>query len=95
MHVKSGSHPRKRGRRAEAANSRVTGRMSSRRSVCCGVLEDIIARIVAVARPDRVILFGSAARGTMGPNSDVDLLVIKARPIRPRQSALGHLPKPV
>jgi predicted nucleotidyltransferase len=31
-----------------------------------------------VARPERIILFGSAARGEMGPNSDVDLLVIKS-----------------
>jgi uncharacterized protein len=41
------------------------------------VLDDILRRIVAVARPERIILFGSAARGRMGPNSDVDLLVIK------------------
>lgn len=34
-------------------------------------------RIVEVARPDRIILFGSAARGTAGPDSDLDLLVIK------------------
>ena len=37
----------------------------------------IIRRIVEVAKPDRIILFGSAARGRMGPNSDVDLLAIK------------------
>jgi predicted nucleotidyltransferase len=41
------------------------------------VLDEIIRRIVKVAEPERIILFGSAARGTMGPNSDVDLLVIK------------------
>ena len=40
-------------------------------------LDDIIQRIVAVAQPDKIILFGSAARGDMGPNSDVDLLVVK------------------
>ena len=40
-------------------------------------LEDIVQRIVAVAQPDKIILFGSAARGDMGPNSDVDLLVVK------------------
>jgi predicted nucleotidyltransferase len=43
-----------------------------------GVLADIVARVVKVARPDKIILFGSAARGQMGPNSDVDLLVVKA-----------------
>ena len=40
-------------------------------------LDQIIDRIVAVAQPDKIILFGSAARGEMGPNSDVDLLVVK------------------
>jgi predicted nucleotidyltransferase len=41
-------------------------------------LDDIIRRIVEVAHPEKIILFGSAARGEMGPNSDVDLLVIKS-----------------
>ena len=40
-------------------------------------LDDIVRRIVAVARPERIILFGSAARGEMGPHSDVDLLIVK------------------
>jgi predicted nucleotidyltransferase len=42
------------------------------------ILDEIIQRVVAVARPERIILFGSAARKTMGPNSDVDLLVVKS-----------------
>lgn len=40
-------------------------------------LDEIVRRIVEVAEPERIILFGSAARGDMGPNSDVDLLVVK------------------
>jgi len=40
-------------------------------------LQEIIRRIVQVAAPEKIILFGSAARGEMGPNSDVDLLVVK------------------
>lgn len=40
-------------------------------------LQDIVDRIVEVADPDRIILFGSAARGEMDENSDVDLLVVK------------------
>ena len=40
-------------------------------------LDAIVQRVVEVARPERVILFGSAARGDMGPHSDVDLLVVK------------------
>ena len=41
------------------------------------ILADIVRRIVEAARPDKIIMFGSAARGEMGPNSDIDLLVIK------------------
>jgi predicted nucleotidyltransferase len=33
-------------------------------------------KIVDTVQPRRVILFGSAARGQMGPYSDVDLLVV-------------------
>ena len=40
-------------------------------------LDDVIARIVKVAQPDRIILFGSAVRGTATADSDLDLLVIK------------------
>ena len=42
------------------------------------VLDDIVRRVVEAARPLQILLFGSAARGTMGPNSDVDLLVVKS-----------------
>jgi predicted nucleotidyltransferase len=41
------------------------------------ILADIVRRIVAAAKPEKILLFGSAARGEMGPNSDYDLLVIK------------------
>ncbi len=40
-------------------------------------LDDIVRRIVEVARPEKIILFGSAARDDMGPHSDIDLLIIK------------------
>jgi predicted nucleotidyltransferase len=41
-------------------------------------LQEIIRRVVEVAHPERIILFGSAARGDMDSNSDVDLLIIKS-----------------
>ena len=41
------------------------------------ILADVIRRVVEAAQPDQIIVFGSAARGDMGPNSDLDLLVIK------------------
>ena len=31
-------------------------------------------------RPEKIILFGSAARGEMGPDSDVDLFIVKDDP---------------
>lgn len=40
-------------------------------------LDDVVGRIVEVAEPERIILFGSAARGDAGHDSDIDLLVIK------------------
>lgn len=42
------------------------------------ILQEIVRRIVEVAKPEKIILFGSAARGEMGPNSDLDFLVIKS-----------------
>jgi predicted nucleotidyltransferase len=36
----------------------------------------MVRRIVAMFNPERVILFGSHARGDAGPDSDVDLLVV-------------------
>ena len=41
-------------------------------------LQQLVDRVVLAARPERIILFGSAARGTMTPQSDIDLLVIKS-----------------
>lgn len=39
-------------------------------------LDDVVRRVVEAANPHKIILFGSAARGQMGPDSDLDLLVI-------------------
>ena len=52
--------------------------MAETGAVAQDVLDEIIRRIVKVCQPEKIILFGSAARGSMGRNSDVDLLVIKA-----------------
>jgi predicted nucleotidyltransferase len=59
-----------------AEGSKKHGRRN-RRKLPPAVLADIVRRIVEVARPRQIVLFGSAARGAMGPNSDVDLLVVK------------------
>jgi predicted nucleotidyltransferase len=41
------------------------------------ILHELAERIVRVADPERVILFGSKARGTSRPDSDYDFLVVK------------------
>ena len=40
-------------------------------------LDEIVRRVVEVAQPERIVLFGSAARGDMTRHSDVDLLIVK------------------
>jgi len=42
-------------------------------------LQEIVQRIVAVAQPSRVIVFGSYGRGDADADSDLDLIVIKPR----------------
>jgi predicted nucleotidyltransferase len=44
------------------------------------LMDEIVRRVLAVARPERIILFGSAAAGGMTPDSDIDLLVLEADP---------------
>ncbi len=39
-------------------------------------LDEIVRRIVEAVDPEKIILFGSAARGEAGPHSDLDLLVV-------------------
>lgn len=40
------------------------------------LLDDVVRRIVERVHPTRIVLFGSAARGALGPHSDLDLLVV-------------------
>lgn len=56
----------------------VERRESKTTAVSSEVLAEVVRRIVEAAKPDKIILFGSAVRGEMGPNSDLDLLVIKS-----------------
>ena len=40
------------------------------------VIGQIVRIIVESLDPDQIVLFGSRARGTAGPHSDVDLLIV-------------------
>ena len=42
------------------------------------LLDELVKRTVEAVNPLQIILFGSAARGAMGPHSDLDLLVVVA-----------------
>ena len=57
-----------------------------RRTVSDDVLQDVVRRIVEVAAPEKIILFGSAARGEMTRDSDLDFLVV-AVTAHPRETA--------
>ena len=65
------------------------------------LLAEIVARILTVARPDRIILFGSAITGEMTKDSDIDLLIVEPTPgnrheeaVRVRD-AIGNIDYPV
>jgi predicted nucleotidyltransferase len=64
-------------------------------------IAEIVRRILTVAEPDRVILFGSASTDDMTPDSDVDLLVVEGSPGNTRdrsvriRRALGAIGYPV
>jgi uncharacterized protein len=53
------------------------------------VLDRVVAKIVETVHPRRIILFGSAARGQMGPHSDLDLLVVMPDGVHRRHTAQG------
>jgi predicted nucleotidyltransferase len=51
------------------------------------LLDELVRRTVAAAHPVRIILFGSAARAAMGPDSDLDLLVVVRDGVHRRKTA--------
>ena len=52
------------------------------------LLQTIITRITAALDPQKIILFGSWARGERGPHSDIDLLIIQESSLpRPQRYA--------
>jgi predicted nucleotidyltransferase len=56
------------------------------------LLSDVVRRLSEVYHPLRIYLFGSAARGDAGPDSDYDLMVIvpNEAPQHLRRGSLGY-----
>ena len=56
-----------------------------RRSVDDQLLNEVARRILTVVQPDRIILFGSAASGNFSDESDLDILILEAKPENTRK----------
>lgn len=54
------------------------------------LIDEIVRRIAAASRPQKIILFGSQVRGEARPDSDIDLLVI-ADSSKPRHQRAASL----
>ncbi len=53
------------------------------------LIEEIVRRVLSVATPDKIILFGSAATGEMTRDSDIDLLVVEPQPKDHRRESVA------
>ncbi len=51
-------------------------------------IDQVVEQIVEKFKPQKIILFGSYARGNPRPESDVDLLVVMETPLREVQQAI-------
>jgi predicted nucleotidyltransferase len=56
-------------------------------------LTELVRRIVAAVNPLRIILFGSAARGEMRGDSDLDVLVVMPEGTHRRHTAQSLYPR--
>jgi len=63
------------------------------------LLQEMVRRMLAVGTPRKIVMFGSRARGTAGPDSDIDLLLVEEselprfkRSARYRRALVGLFP---
>ncbi len=52
------------------------------------LVEEIVRRVLSVGRPERIIMFGSAATGRMTRDSDIDILVVEPLPADRRKESI-------
>ena len=68
---------------------------------CEGLLDEMVRRIRQAVQPEKIVLFGSRARGDAHPQSDFDFLIIqhsdqpRYRRSGPVYSALADIPAEV
>ena len=53
-------------------------------------LDELVNRIVQAVHPERIILFGSGARGDMRPDSDLDVLDLDVLVVMPEGTHRRH-----
>ena len=58
-------------------------------SIDNSLIEEIVRRVLSVAKPDKIILFGSAAASKITPDSDIDLLVVESQPKDRRRESVA------
>ena len=55
------------------------------------IARDIIDATVDAVAPERIVLFGSRARGDAKPDSDLDLLVVSRAPFTPQRTRQSRI----
>jgi len=65
-----------------------SGKIPAMKDSRWAIIDEMVSRIRSVCHPDKIIVFGSFGRGTPGPDSDVDLMVVMNPRIGKRQQAI-------
>jgi predicted nucleotidyltransferase len=83
---------RRRARLPPASGRKAVKDTETGLSPCRGILKDIVGRLVEAYSPERIYLFGSAARGDTGPDSDLDIMILVSSdaPKEYRRSRLAY-----
>jgi predicted nucleotidyltransferase len=62
--------------------------VDKRKRISQKAIDQVVEQIVEKFKPQKIILFGSYARGDFRPESDVDMLVVMNTPLKDVQQAI-------